>query len=270
MKLIRSALFAIAACHFHAALGQHALEIIPLRHSTVEQVLPTLRALLEPGATLTGQANQLIVRASPENLAEIRRALDAIDRPRKRLQISVRFDDSLDASEQGIDAGGRISNRGARVEIGARDERSSAQERVDQRLQVLEGSRAYISTGQSRTLPQRQIIQTPGGLIAQETFVVQETSTGFEVAPRLAGDRVMLDIEPQRQSFSDGSAPGGLSTQGLATTISAPLGEWVEVGAAVSNASRDDRTLASASRSRSAASRRIWLKVEEPREGSRN
>ena len=68
------------------------LEIIPLQHRTVEQVLPVLRPLLEPGGTLTGQSNQLIVRASPRNLAEIRSALEAIDRPLRRLQISVRQD----------------------------------------------------------------------------------------------------------------------------------------------------------------------------------
>jgi type II secretory pathway component GspD/PulD (secretin) len=260
----------MAVCQIHAAVGQHALEIIPLRHATVDQVLPALRALLEPEATLTGQSNQLIVRASPGNIAEIKQALEVIDRPRKRLEISVRFDDSLDASDESLSASGRIGNRGARVEIGARDERSSAQERVDQRLQVLEGSRAFISTGQSRTLPQRQVIRTPGGVISQDTFVVQETATGFEVAPRLAGDRVMLDISPQRQSFSDSTLPGGVSSQGTASTISAPLGQWVEIGAAVSNAARDDRGLASASRSRSAASRKIWVKVEESREGSRN
>src|SRR5687768_8065078 len=85
------------------AYGQHALEIIPLRHRTVDQVLPALRPLLESGGTLTGQANQLIVRTSPENLAELRRALDVIDRPQRRLQISVRFDDRADASSQGVE-----------------------------------------------------------------------------------------------------------------------------------------------------------------------
>ncbi len=38
-------------------------------------------ALLEPGGVLSGQSNQLIVRTSPRNLAEIRAALDAIDTP---------------------------------------------------------------------------------------------------------------------------------------------------------------------------------------------
>src|SRR2546425_5445680 len=108
MQLIRSALAAVlAGCAVHG-LAQQALEIIPLRHRTVDQVLPALQPLVEPGGVLTGQSGQLIVRTSPANLAEIKRALEAIDRPLRRLQISVRFDDSLEAASQGIEASGRI------------------------------------------------------------------------------------------------------------------------------------------------------------------
>src|SRR5687768_17297058 len=79
-----------------------ALEIIALRHRTPEQVLPALRPLLEPGATLSAHSNQLIIRTSPANLAEIRRALEAIDRPARRLQISVRFGNALQETSREV------------------------------------------------------------------------------------------------------------------------------------------------------------------------
>lgn len=246
----------LAAISLHAR-AQQALEIIPLRHRTVDQVLPTLRPLLEPGATLTGQNNQLIVRASPANLAELRRALEAIDRPQRRLQISVRFDDRADASSQGVEGGARIGNRGARVDVRAHDSQSNSAERVDQRMQVLEGGRAFIATGQSTTLPQRQIIHTPGGVVAQETMVVHETATGFEAVPRLSGNNVFLDISPQRET------PGQF--QRAATTVSGRLGEWFEIGGVSGSASRDDRGILSANRAQSSETRRIWVKVEELR-----
>jgi type II secretory pathway component GspD/PulD (secretin) len=233
MKLVRSALLAVLAAVATAAatplLAQQALEIIPLRYRTADQVLPALRPLIEPGGTLTGQSNQLIVRASPENMAQIRSALDAIDRPARRLQISVRFDNASQTARQGIEAGGRFSSRDAQVDIRAQDARRDSQERVDQRLQVLEGARALISTGQTRTLPQRQIIQTPAGPIAQQTFIVQEIATGFEVVPRVAGSTVTLEIAPQREV----AGPGGtVRSERIATTVSARLGEWVEIGGA--------------------------------------
>ena len=219
--------------------GQQALEIIPLRHRTVEQVLPVLRPLLEPGATLTGQRGQLIVRTSPDNLAHLRQALAAIDRPLRRLQISVRFEEAANSVDREIGAGGRMGHRGTGIDVYARDAQGTGAERVDQRIQVLEGGRARIMTGQTTPLP--------GG--------VWETATGFEAVPRLSGDTVLLDIAPQKQSLD--------AQQSMATTVSARLGEWFEVGAVVSQAVREERGLASRSRSASAASERIWLKVEE-------
>jgi hypothetical protein len=232
---------AFLACFAVQAAAQHALEIIPLRHRTVDQVLPALRALLEPGGTLSGDRGQLIVRTSPGNLAQLKQALAAIDRPLRRLQISVRFDDAAESSSQGIEAGGRVSNRGARVELQGRNDRSHAAERVDQRIQVLEGGRALIMTGQSTPLP----------------GAIWETGSGFEAVPRLSGDTVLVDIAPQKESLE--------AQQRLATTLSARLGEWFEVGATVASAVRDERGTASSSRSRSSQTRRVWLKVEELR-----
>src|SRR5438105_3362175 len=156
-----------------AAVAQNALEIIALRHRTAEQVIAALRPLLEPGATLSGQGTQLFVRTSPGNLTEIRRALESIDRPQKRLVISVRFDGAYDSASRDVDAAGRISNRGSQIAIGAQDSRVQGAERVDQRVQALDGGRATILTGESRPVRSRQYIQTPAGVIPQEVTVVQ-------------------------------------------------------------------------------------------------
>jgi type II secretory pathway component HofQ len=261
MRSIRPLVLAALACAAFAAAAQQALEIIALRHATVEQVIPTLRPLLEPGATLSGQQGQLFVRTSPANLAEIRQALAAIDRPARRLQILVRFDDAAEAARQEIGASGRISNRGSDIEVRAQDSRSTQQERVDQRLQVLEGGRAFISSGQSRPMVQRRI-QGPGGQVIGQDVFVQEANTGFEVAPRISGERVFLDILPQKESFD---RQGNVQGQRLATSVVGRLGEWFEIGGVAGAASRDDRGIASASRARSSESRRIWVKVEEMR-----
>src|SRR5688572_11848992 len=221
LRLIQSVAAAILTALAIQAAGQNTLEIIALRHRTADQVMPALRGLVEPGGTLSGQGNQIFVRVSPDNLANIRQALDAIDRPLRRLQISVRFDDAMDAASQGIEANGRISNRSARVEVRAHDARMRSTERVDQRVQVVEGGRAFISTGQS--IP-----------VLQGT-VIRDAATGFETVPRLAGDQVLLDIAPRRESLDQ--------QQHVATTVSARLGEWLEVGGAVESASRDDRVI---------------------------
>jgi hypothetical protein len=237
--LVQSVVALALLCSAGVIFAQQPLEIIALRHRTVEEVLPVLQPLLEPGATLSGTRGQLFLRASSANAAEIKRALEAIDRPARRLQISVRFDDALARERRGIEAAGSVGSEGARIGITAEDARRAASERVDQRLQVLEGGRAFIFTGDSRP------VQVPG------TTAFRESGTGFNVAPRIAGERVLLDIFPERQG------------QRAATTVQARLGEWVEVAATTSDIARDERGLAGARQTTAAQSRRVWLKVEE-------
>jgi hypothetical protein len=238
--LVRLVLGVAAACLAFVTLAQQALEIIPLRHRTVEQVLPALQPLVEPGGTLSGNRGQLFLRASPANAAEIRRALEAIDRPSKRLQISVRVDDALDREQRDVRASGSIGSGGVRIRGSAQDSQTTAGERVDQRLQVLEGSRAMIFAGQSDN--------------------TREIASGFEVVPRLAGGAVVLDIAQQREM--PGSTPGSVQGQRMSAQVHARLGEWVEIGGTASAANRDNRAIGAASGRRSNESRRVWVKVE--------
>src|SRR5438067_8079882 len=142
--------FAVLMLLALSARAENALEIITLRHRTAEQVLPSLRPLLEPGATLTGQGSQLFVRTSPANLDDLRLALEALDRPQRRLLISVRFDAARDAASRSLGASGRIGGGESQVGIRGQDVRSQAEERVDQRGQAPDGGRAMIYTGASR------------------------------------------------------------------------------------------------------------------------
>lgn len=249
LSLVRSVLFALCAFGAAFAFAQQALEIIPLRHRTVEQVLPALQPFLEPGGTLSGSRGQLLLRASPANAAVIKQALAAIDRPARRLEILVRFDEAQDAERRELGASGRISSRGARVDVSAEQARRAGAERVDQRLQVLEGGRAFIMTGQSRPL------MAPG-----ET-VVQDLGTGFEVVPRLSGSDVTLEILQQREVA--GPRPGTVQGQQISSVVSTALGHWVEIGGTVSDRRAEERGIGSARSAREGKSRRVWVKVEE-------
>jgi hypothetical protein len=234
------------------AVAQGSLEVIELRHTTAERVLPALRPLLEPGGVLTGQRSQLIVRTSPRNLEELRRALAVLDAPARRLMISVRFERAGSAERSAAEVDARISNRGGRFEAGVSDARSASGERVDQRLQVLEGGRAVIAAGTSRPL------QLGDGAI------VQDIATGFEVVPRLARDGVILEIAPQREAVGT-LTPGSVQVQRSSSTIRARLGEWVELAGIDEVSSREERGILSRTRRGADSSRRIWVRVDEVR-----
>lgn len=247
-----------------AALAQGTLEVIPLRHRTADQVIPILRPLLEPGGALSGQFNQLIVRTSPSNLAQIRQALEAIDQPQRRLTISVRFDSAEDRARSGIQGDARISTRGSSAEFRVQDSRSSLDERVDQRIQVLDGGRAFIGSGQTQPIRQRQVIQTPSGPVVQDTTVMQGASTGFEVVPRVSGSNVFLEIAPQREQFARGGS-GAIQSERIVSTVSGRLGEWIELGGASGSSVRSGSGILSSGERVATQERRIWVKVEEAR-----
>ena len=89
---------------------------------------------------------------------------------------------------------------------------------------------------------------------ATTTTTPRETASGFDAIPRLAGGAVQIEIAQRRDT------PG--QQQGLNTWVSGRLGEWLDVGRTIESAARDNRAIGSMSASRSAQSRRIWLKVE--------
>lgn len=195
--LIRCGLAAALLCA-GSAQGQYSLEILSLKHRTAEQVLPALQPLVEPGGALTGHGNQLLVRTSSGNLAELRRALEAIDQPARRLEISVRFDGSFDASRREIAVSGRLGTQGSNVEMRTREARVSGEGRVDQRLQVLDGGRATIYSGEATSL--------------------QDTRMGFDIVPRVTGSTVQIEIA---------GSTGYTNTSGA-------VGRWFELGAVAS------------------------------------
>jgi hypothetical protein len=258
------------------ALAQAVLEIIPLKHRTAEHVLPILQPLLEPGGALRGQGNQLIVRTSPRNLADLRSVLEAIDTPLRQLLISVRFESDAQASRRAFEARGTVRLGDAAISLSPvpadrtaatiriDESRASARERVDQRIQVLEGERAFIAARQSQPLRERQVIRTPGGTVVTQSTVLQEASTGFEVVPRLSGGAAILEIAPRRETIGT-VTHGTVIAQRAATTLRVALGEWVEIGGAGSAGANERSGILASRESRESQDRRIWLKVEELR-----
>lgn len=254
-------------------LAQQGLEVLPLQHRSVEEVLPVLRPLVEPGGSLSGMNNQLFLRASERNRAEIRKALAAMDVPARRLVIRVATDLSQTEQYRGGRVQGSLGND--RVRIGNADTGGSNQVRAQvydsrsatagggtQMVQTVDGGRAYIQVGTSLAVPMRQVVLGPGGAVVSETVEYRDVGRGFYAEPRVRGDRVSVDISQQ----SD--APGrrgdaSIQVQRLSTTVSGRLGEWLQLGGTGQDASSRRQGTLSLSTSEVRESRGIWLMVEE-------
>ena len=141
-----------------------------------------------------------------------------------------------------------------------------------QTLQVTEGNSAFIRTGQSVPVPQRQVARTVvnGQVVERVSDAVEyrDVLTGFYVVPRLAGDRVALEINPQRDTLAgpgQNLPRGSVNIQHAATTVSGRLGEWIEIGGVAQGVTSQQTTILGSTREVSSDNRRILLKVEELR-----
>ena len=256
------------------------VEVITLRYRSVEQVLPILRPLVEPGGALSGMQDQLIVRSSARNIAELRKVLDTIDRMPRRLLISVRQNADANGASRSASVSGTIgsgnvviSNQpgGAANErnINARisDSRNTSSDGVTQAIQVLEGNSALIQVGESVPVPNRIVTRTINGVVVTDTVSYRDIGSGFQVTPRLSGDRVMLEIAANRDTPAGASVSGGLpgsaNIQRAVTTLSTRLGEWVELGGMDGSESRSTGGLLGSASSQRSDTRRIQVKVEE-------
>lgn len=263
MKIALKTLLTATFAFWMSFVAAQEMEVIELKGKTVEQVLPALRPLLEPGATLSGMNNQLFLRASARNRAEIKRALAAIDKPARQLVIRVSQNRDAESSNQGAAASGQVvlgSNKRANVDATVWDSRSARRDSAGQMVRTMEGGQAYIQIGRSLPVPMRQVIVGPGGAIINETTAYQDIGQGFYAVPRLNGDRVTLDIS--QQAASQGGY-GSINSQRLSTTVSGRLGEWIELGGSGRQASGNQGGAFSHSTSDVRDNRSIWLMVEE-------
>jgi type II secretory pathway component GspD/PulD (secretin) len=283
LRLLISALLAPAVSR---AAENQVLEVIPLGYRQAEDVIPMLRPLLAPGGTLTGMKNQLVVRTTPANMAELKQVLASVDAAPRRLMISVRQTSGMDASRDaqsvqgavGVGDNGRVTIPGrrnsanepsvsvqtgrTRIEGNVVSSQSARNDQVTQTLQVLEGNAAFIRTGQSTVMPDAQVIDPATGRRLMQSGQVVEANTGFYVTPRVSGDRVTLEIATSRQRLRN-PATGTVSGEQVGTVVSGRLGEWMEIGGMTQTTEREQGEILGRSRDARRNDRRVMLKVDE-------
>lgn len=263
------------------------LEIIALKHRSAEEVLPIIRPLLDKDDVASGMNYQLILRTSPRNLAQIRKLLESIDAAPRRLKITVMQNVDSESIARLTEVSGNVglsrearvavpgsgNNSGLNVELGQGQDRLNARvistrsledDRKTQQLQVLEGNRALVRSGQTVPVPQRQVIHHPWGTQVIDSTRYQEVSSGFYVLPRVNGDRVTLEISAQNDALApDQSNYPTSRSQQTSSTVSGRLGEWLAVGGLGQQKDSDDANISTRSASQAHEQRNVLIKVEE-------
>jgi hypothetical protein len=87
MKYVLAALLILVS----GAWADWPLEIIPLKHQTVDQILPMLKPFAGPDSTVTGMNGQLVIKASPENPAQLKQIIRHFYRERQHQDMTSGF-----------------------------------------------------------------------------------------------------------------------------------------------------------------------------------
>lgn len=267
------------------ALAQLVMEVLPLNHSRPEELVSGINSILNGQGNVVVIQNKLVVRATPQKLAQIKSLLEQIDIPLQNLRITVkqglrqdneRQDKSLSA-DVAVGNSGRIkagSNLGARdgANVTARSGNSSLgghfrhnnraeRDLVSQQILTLEGHPAIIHVTQS--IPTRVIRkgQNAHGKYQEEVTVFRDASIGFSVIARLVGkgDEVILEISPEHSKFNSRRVESHVAH----TTVSGKLGEWIEIGGIEHTESLRTQEILADSKIESRENRTIFLKVEK-------
>ena len=243
-----------------------ALEFIPLSHRSPTDIVESVRPFLKDGETVIAGHNEIIVRASTENMSDIVRLVKRLDKAAHRLLILVKRDGQMTASDKGYSAHGNASlgiGSGTKSQLQANirvyDTHISSSDNNAQKINVLDGYPAYISQGTSEAIPVVQVHQygTHQHIITSTEY--RDATTGFYVTPRLSRDSVILEISPWSEKPLYGKASAEISHS--STVIRGRLNEWISLSN-VDESSNTTRTGILERRYQVKKSARgVWVKV---------
>ena len=169
----------------------------------------------------------------------------------------------------GLLLAGRGSGNGRGLVIGHQDAgvridetQSVASDGGTQRVRVLEGTEAFIQSGQSVPVTDERVIVSSTGVTTVQTSTgFRNVVSGFNVRARLNGDgHVTVEIFPRHNRLNTGS--GVIDVREASTVISGRLGRWMEIGRVDSTSSESTRGIGASSSTTSSNDYVTYLKVQ--------
>ena len=258
-RLQRWSWVAISSCLIATLAWAQSLTVIDLKHRRAEEIIPVLQPLLEQGGALTGQDYKLFVRASPSNVAQLRSAVEQLDKQQRQMLVSVRRGTAQDIQREQASVSGTVRTDGpSSVTVRAGEGTLRTQGSSVSSVQVLDGSSAFIATGTS--VPIVTAVAVGGGRrpFVAGTIEQRNLQRGFMVTPRIRGTEVILEISQQDERV----ASGNVQTQSLNTQVIGRLGSWMQLGGVSESSSSTSRGVLSRSYGTDNNELSIWVKVD--------
>jgi hypothetical protein len=224
------------------APADYPIEVIELKSRPLEEILPVIRPLIGADGTATGMGNSLVLKAAPQQVREVRKLLLEIDRPPRRLLITVSKQGDSTRGLSGYSAGADIRTGDGQISINSPgypvdetrarvhiyDSNGRYRRTTGQKVQALEGRPAFIASG--TRIPVHDVERYPRHGRVHERVVTRmvDASSGFYVVPRVSGEHVTLEIH--QRDDRPGGYRGVINTQSTDTVVRGRLGEWIGLG----------------------------------------
>jgi type II secretory pathway component GspD/PulD (secretin) len=285
-SVLRGLLLLLSIGALAATAAEPELRVFTLKYRLAGEVIPVIRPLLARGESVSGVDAKLIVRAGAATTAQIEQLLAEIDVPRRNLRISVRHTGQTRTVQQSGGAAGEIRSGDTRIVIrngtgtgtsggisvgrstpggGAQihSERrvTTTRDASTQTVTVLDGGRAFLHVGESIPVVQPYLVLVGPRLAVATGVTFYDVTTGFDVEPRIQGDRVLLAVHP-RLSFRSNHGVQVVDYQELRTQVTVTPGEWVDLGGIVKSANEVNRQILSDTHRTQTGDSRFLIRVD--------
>jgi type II secretory pathway component GspD/PulD (secretin) len=249
------------------------VDVIKVQYRRAAELVPIVQTLLSTEGTVTvsERTNSLVVVGTPEAIQRVHAYLERFDRPVEQVRIRVRFDTKGADEERAVAVRGRYSSDDLSVATGGKKkdgvdisvaDRERRQKSFSESFVVaMSGSPAFIITG--KEIPYQRGSPffkryAPGG----GTTTWQNVESGFEVTPTIVGDTVHLKILP-RLAYDD-RKDAVIRFFAAQTELTAPLGQWVEIGGVDEQQNEIFREILSQRTGGENTAKSMFLMVERP------
>lgn len=211
-----------------AFAAETIIEVIPLTNRPAFEIVPLLAPLLGNTAQLIDNGSNLLVKTTPDRLAEIKAIVNQLDVRQSNLLITVIQSRQTTVDELNAAARAQLnvpindpSRSSGRIIGHVYQTQDKGADESTQTVRTMEGVPAQIKAG--NVYPRQNF----SGYGYPTTTEYSEATTGFAVTPRLAGQQVILSVTPWSDRMN---GQGQIETRNAQSTIRINLGEWVELG----------------------------------------
>ena len=257
---------------FLQANAETEFKIITLQHRFAEEILPAIKPLIGDDGTATAMQNNLIIRTSRNNMAEIEQLINSLDSVRQNLKITIRRNTNNDIGQSRTEIAGRRRIDNVTVQTGGRginkqnglalnieNYHSKSNVSNEQFIRVADGEQAFILVGQSVPYTQEWISLTHRYLGIQRSTAFVNIDTGFAVRPRTIGNQVELEITPR---FSQLNRNGLIDFTTLTTIVRVNRDDWLDIAGIMQQKDEVSRAILSLQSNNQTLNNQLLIRVE--------